>query len=272
MITSQDNLENNSIINSNPYPHPLIGEHQRTIVGDIAVINFPDGSTAIEQIDENSLMNMRRHHKENLALILNENEIRDIGGTLKEAVDDDIDSQSAFFEAVSNLVRLMGIDLTSQTDKDDLPFKGASAVYSPRTFETLQSLLASIRSSLYKSSGMVDSCIVGDPTDQLNDTASRMKDWFNYYFDYVYEDFRKEAMQTAAWAFVAGSIYKKVFTCPILKRPISESIPVEDFIVNNVYSSHLKASRRTHRLRLTEKEFKTYVMMGLYREDRKSVV
>src|SRR4029077_493507 len=161
-------------------------------------------------------------------------------------------------------IELMGIDLTSTVSKDDLPFKGASAVYSSKMFETLQSLLASVRSGLFKSSGMVDTCVVGNPTEHLNDTASRMKDWFNYYFDYVSKDFRKEAMQSAGWAFLAGSAYKKVYICPILKRPISESIPVEDFIVNNIYSSHLTASRRTHRIRLSEKEFRTRIAMGLY--------
>src|SRR5271170_5202398 len=233
----------NNIDNNNYFPAPdgpLNTEPQRTVVGgEMVITHFPDGSAAVEPINDNAPVNHRRSHKENVALILPENEVRQIGGELKNAIEDDIESQSAFFEAVSNAVELMGIDLTSSADRDDLPFKGASAVYSSKMFETLQSLLASVRGGIFKSSGMVDTCIVGNPTDQLNDTASRMKDWFNYYFDYVSKEFRKEAMQSAAWAFVAGSSYKKVYICPSMKRPISESIPVEDFIVNNIYSSHL---------------------------------
>src|SRR5271154_1473240 len=260
----------NNIDNNNYFPTPegpLNTEPQRSVVGgEMVITHFPDGSAAIEPINDNAPVNHRRSHKENLALILPENEVRQIGGELKNAIEDDIESQSAFFEAVSNIVELMGIDLTSSVDKDDLPFKGASAVYSPKMFETLQNLLATIRGGLFKSSGMVDTAVVGEPTEQLNDRAARKKDWYNYYFDYVSKEFRKEGMQSAAWACLAGSTYKKVFICPTLKRPISESIPVEDFIVNNIYSSHLTASRRTHRVRLSEKDFQTRVRMGLYRD------
>jgi len=262
-----NNLDINNQIPGPPQFH-MNAEPKRTMIGgDMVLTHFPDGSAAIESINDNSSpMNHTRHHKENLAMVLDEQEVRDIGGTLKDAIEDDIQSQEAFYEAVSNVIELMGLDLTSQADKDDLPFKGASAVYSAKMFETLQSLLASVRGGIFKSSGMVDTCVVGDPTDQLNDIAERKKDWFNYYFDYVSKEFRKEAMQSAAWAFVAGSSYKKVFICPTLRRPISEPIPVEDFIVNNIYSSHLTAPRRTHRLRLSPKDFQTRVKMGMYRD------
>lgn len=259
------NQENNQLL-PNPELEKYVGEPERTIVGELAITHFPDGSTAVEPVEEVHKMNLRRHHKENLANILNESEVMKIGGMLKDAVEDDIASQEPFFEAVSKMIEMMGIDLSTTAEKDELPFKGASAIYSARPFETVQSLLANVRDLLYKSSGMIDTTIIGNPSQQLYDIAERMKDWYNYYFDYVYEDFRKEAMQSAFWAFVAGSIYKKVYICPVQKRPISESIPVEDFIVNNVYSSHLSAARRTHRLRLTEKEFKTRVLMGLYKD------
>jgi hypothetical protein len=265
------NIPDNNVDNNNYLPSPDVGainaEPQRTVIGgEMVITRFPDGSASIEPINDNAKVPHKRHHKENLALLLPENEIREIGGNLKNAIEDDIESQSAFFEAVSNVVELMGIDLTSSADKDDLPFKGASAVYSAKMFETLQSLLASVRGGIFKSSGMVDTCVVGNPTPQLDDIASRKKDWFNYYFDYVSKEFRKEAMQSAAWAFIAGSAYKKVYICPTMKRPISEPIPVEDFIVNNIYSSHLTASRRTHRIRLSEKDYQTRVKMGLYRD------
>jgi hypothetical protein len=249
--------------------YPMSGEPKRTIVGgEMVITHFPDGSAAIEPINDNNgaMTNQRRHHKENLALILSDNELREIGGTLKDAVADDIGSQSDFFKAVAHAIELMGLDLDPTVDQDNMPFDGASMVYSSKLFETLQSLAASIQNGIFKGSGMVDTCIIGTPSDQLDDIASRMKDWFNYYFDYVAKEFRKEAMQAANWALLAGSAYKKVYICPVLKRPISQPIPIEDFIVNNVYSSHLTAPRRTHILRLSEKDFRTRVLMGLYRD------
>lgn len=265
MITPHDdpdNLENNNYL---PNPLALNRNPEHSVVGNLNIISFPDGSTAIEPKSQSSRFPFKRHHRENLAVLLDEQEVRKLGGILKDAVEDDIESQAPYLEAVSKMIELMGIDLTSVPDNDDLPFKGASSVYSAAAFETLQSIAANARDLIYKSSGMWDSHVIGTPTQQLEDIASRMKDWYNYYFDYVYKDFRKESMQYINWTCLAGSAYKKVFICPVLRRPISEAIPLEDFIINNVYTSYLTASRRTHRLRLTEREFKTRIMMGLYK-------
>lgn len=234
-----------------------------TIVGDLVVTSFPDGSSSVEPYVENN-QGPPRHHKENLALFLDEGELREIGFSLKEAIEDDIDSQSVFFEAMGNIIELMGLDLDNQSIKD-LPFEGASSVYSSTLFETLEMLSATITGTIFKTSGMVDTVVIGDPSEKLYDIASRKKDWFNNYFENVYQEFRKTCMVSNSWTFLAGGNAKKVFICPILKRPISETIPVEDFIVNNAYS-YRTAPRKTHRINFSEKEFKTRVLMGIYRD------
>lgn len=237
-----------------------------TVAGGMMITRNPDGTGYVEPMDDDnySTMDHHRHHKENLALILDDGELKKIGGTLKDAIEDDVASQSDLFEAVSKMIKLMGLDLSAPKDKT--LFDGASTVYSATSFEVLQNLLASIRGGIFKSSGMVDACVIGEPTDELNDRADRMKAWFNYYIDCIAKEYRKEAMQSAFWTFLAGSSYKKVYICPVLKRPVSEAIPLEDFIVNNVYATHLTASRRTHILRLSEKDMQTRIQMGMYRD------
>lgn len=261
-----NNNQQESVFNS-PFHDASNKEPTSAIVGgDTIVKTFPDGSTVVGPVEQHAHHQNNRHHRENLASVLEDNEVREIGGILKDAIEDDIESQTKFWEAVSHIIKLMGLDLDSDGEKDDLPFKGAASVYSAKLFETLQSLNATVSRGIFKSSGMVDTCTVGHPDDQLNDTAERIRDFYNYYFDSISKDFRKKALQSANWTFVAGSAYKKVYICPVLRRPISEAIPIEDFIVNNVFSSHLTASRRTHRIYLSEKDYQTRVNMGLYRD------
>src|ERR1700760_4796597 len=268
-MNPEANVDNNNYFPVDPN-FPLNKKPEQTVVGDLVIMKFPDGSATASPVQTPSTMPMQynpdSHKEENLALRLEESELREIGLLLKNSIEEDISSQESFFEACANLVKLLGLNLTSEAEKDSLPFKGASSVYSSAIFETLQSLLASVRGTIFKSSGMVDACIVGESNEQTEDTANRMKDWFNYYFDYIAKEFRKEAMQSAAWTFIAGSAYKKVYNCPIRKRPVSDAIPIEDFVVNNVYASHLTATRRTHILRLTEQEYQARVMMGMYRD------
>lgn len=254
-------------VGPDPNNPALLSYPTSTTVGDLVVTRFPDGTASIMPAAANtnaSIMHHHRHHQENLALILDDEELRKIGGTLRNAIEDDIDSQRPLFEAVSKMIKLMGLDLSAPKDKT--LFDGASTVYSGTAFEVLQTLSASVQSSIFKSSGMIDTCIIGNPTDDLVDRAERMKDWFNYYIDYIAKEYRKEAMQSAQWTFLAGSAYKKVYICPVLKRPVAEAIPIENFVVNNVHSTHLTASRRTHILSLTEKEFQTRIVMGMYRD------
>lgn len=234
------------------------------------ILEFPDGSAFVgPQEDQQAFYPDRinqHNHKENLALVLDENELRDIGNSLKNAVEEDIASQEQFFESVSQIIEYLGIMLTAESDKEDLPFKGAASVYSPALFDTALEIVISASDLIFKSQGMVDTVVLGNSTEELQDIAERKKQFFNYFFDNVLKCFRKEASKTLFWATLVGSAYKKVYICPILKLPVSRFIPVEDFVVNRDHSSHLAASRKTHILRISEKEFHMRVMMGMYRE------
>ncbi len=205
-------------------------------------------------------------HDENLAVVLDENELRDIGNSLKVSIEEDIARQEQFFESVAKIIKFLGLTLTSESEKGDLPFEGATSIYSTAMFESALDLVASSRSAIYPSDNMVDTVILGDANEQLQDIAYRKKSFFNYYFDNVAVEFRKEAVRTIFWATIAGSAYKKVYICPVMGRPVSNFMPIEDFIVNREHSSHLASNRKTHILKINEREYQIRVMSGIYRD------
>lgn len=254
---------------SNPFDNP--GEMQKEIHNNLSVIRFPDGSAVLgPSEDEQSLypnkINMD-DHEQNLATVLPEDELRDIGNSLKYSIDDDIKSQEPFLEAVAKTIKFLGLSIDEDDDSDDLPFKGASTVYSSAMFESILNLVASGMANIFPSSNMVDTVILGEASDELKNTAYRKKQYFNHFLDDVAKDFRKEAKRTLMWSLVAGWAYKKVFICPVLGRPTSLYIPVEDFIVNREHSSHYSSTRKTHILRnISERELKVRIMAGIYRD------
>lgn len=235
-----------------------------------SIIRFPDGTAVVgPNEDESSLYPNRINpdkHDENLALVLDENELRDIGNSLKLSIEEDISSQEQFFESIAKIIEYLGLTLTSESEKEDLPFKGATSIYSSAMFESALDLIASAKSSIFPSDNMVDTIILGEANDQLQDIASRKKSFFNYYFDNIAKEFRKEAIRTIFWATIAGSAYKKVYICPVLGRPVSNFIPIEDFIVNREHSSHLASNRKTHILKINEREYRIRVMSEIYRD------
>ncbi len=251
--------------NSGDIPHH---EPHETIEGNTKIIRFPDGSAVVgdhHANPENFTLDPE-DHDQNLADVLPASEVAQIGHTLKMAIEDDIESQSEYLEAVGNIIRLLGINIASEADKEDLPFKGATTVYSMALFESALDLLATGMASLYPSTGMVDCVIQGEANDQLRDVAYRKKSFFNYYLTQVAQEFKKEGKRTLLWAILCGSCYKKVYIDPVLGRPISMFIRPEDFILNREYSTHLAATRKTHILRMDARELQIRKMSGIYRE------
>lgn len=237
-----------------------IGEH-------LKIKTFPDGSAVLEDTSKhnNATRNISStNHEENVALLLNDNELQEIGNTLKQAIEDDIASQTPYFTAVATAMKNLGLDLNDT--KNDDPFEGASNIYSSAMFESIINIVTTAKSILFPQDGMVDIKILGTADDNLQDIAVRQKDFFNYFFDVIAKEFKKEAIRTIFWAALAGSAYKKVFICPILGRPTSVFIPIQDFIVNRDQSSHLAAIRKTHILHLNELELQIRIKDNIYRD------
>ncbi len=270
MIINDPNLTSETVFTT-PSQDDLSDESPSIMQGEkSSILRFPDGTAVVgPNEDESSLfpnqINPDRHD-ENLALVLDEHELRDIGNSLKKSIEEDIESQEQFFESVAKIIQYLGLTLTSESDKEDLPFKGATSIYSTAMFESALDLVASTRSAIYPSDNMVDTVILGEANEQLQDIAYRKKSFFNYYFDNVATEFRKEAIRTIFWATIAGSAYKKVYICPVMGRPVSNFMPIEDFIVNREHSSHLASNRKTHILKINEREFQLRVMSGIYRD------
>lgn len=233
------------------------------------IIRFPDGSAYIGEENEENVHNHKinpEDHDQNLADALPEDVVSRIGYSLKSAVEEDLESQQAFFDAVASTIRLLGLNLASEDEKESLPFKGASSVYSTALFESSLDLLASGIASLLPSEGIVDCVINGESNDELRNVAYRKKAWFNYYLNDVAKEFKKEHKRTLLWAILCGSCYKKVYIDPTLGRPTSMFIRPEDFIVNREFSTHLAASRKTHVIRMSERDLKIRKLSGLYRD------
>lgn len=246
------------------------GEPFESVHGNTKLLQFPDGSAAVgdsQQASRNEEQLNPQDHTQNLAKVLNHLDVQQIGFELKMAVEEDIQSQEKYFEAIANAIKLLGLDIESLNEKEDLPFEGATSVCSTALFESLLDMLASATSSLYPPTGMVDCIIQGEANDQLRDKAYRKKLFFNYYLTQVAKEFKKEGRRALLWSILAGSCYKKVYIDPVLQRPTSMFIRPEDFIVNAQYATHLSASRKTHIIRMTGKDIKIRMMMGRYRED-----
>lgn len=248
------------------------------IENDVPVSEYQDGNLFLKKLSDGSVLLEEENqmhgevpmdpmnHDQNLAECLPDHVLKEISHYLKRAIEDDIQSQEEFFEGIAKIIELLGIHMTQTAEKEDLPFKGASTVYSMALWESALDLQASAISSLYPSSNMVDCVIRGESNNETLDTSYRKKTFFNYYLTDVAKEFKKESKRTILWAILCGSCYKKVFICPVLGRPTSQFIRPEDFIVNRSYTTHLTATRKTHITYLNYRDLQIRRLKGIYRD------
>ena len=249
-----------------PDPNDQPTESMQSILGDTRIVRFSDGSAAVvpveEEIDDRE--QDPNDHDQNLADVLSDNVLQSLGNTLKNAIEEDVESQEEYFGAVAKIIELLGLQIVNQGG-DTPPFEGASNIYSMALFDSALDLLASAIGSLFPSTGMVDTVIQGDSTQELKDQAYRKKAFFNYFLTQVAKEYKKESKRTILWGILAGSCYKKIYNDPVLGRPTAMFIRPEDFVINRECSTHLTATRKTHILRMDGREFQIRKLSGLYR-------
>lgn len=101
-----------------------------------------------------------------------------------------------------------------------------------------------------------------EPRDELADALE--KD-FNHYLTAVAQEYYPDTDRLLFGVFFGGLGIKKVYNCPIRRRPVSESIAMEDFIVSNALTDLSNASRITHRIKMRQSTLKRMQILNVYR-------
>lgn len=101
------------------------------------------------------------------------------------------------------------------------------------------------------------------PRDEL---ANALEKDFNHYLTTDAKEYGPDTDQMLFKVGFGGLGVKKVFNCAIRRRPVSESIDVEDFIVSNALSDLSNAGRITHRIKMRPSVLKRMQILKQYRE------
>src|SRR5262249_21550747 len=102
-----------------------------------------------------------------------------------------------------------------------------------------------------------------EPRDELADALE--KD-FNHYLTVTAKEYVPDTDQMLFKVGFGGLGIKKVYNCPIKRRPVSESVDVEDFIVSNALSDLGSAGRITHRIKMRPSTLKRMQILKVYRD------
>jgi hypothetical protein len=104
------------------------------------------------------------------------------------------------------------------------------------------------------------------PVEQRDLLAEALETDFNHYLTVTAKEYVPDTDRMLFLTGFGGQGVKKVYHCPIRRRPVSESIPIEDFIVSNALTDLGNAQRITHRAKMKPSRLKRMQILGVWRD------
>lgn len=96
--------------------------------------------------------------------------------------------------------------------------------------------------------------------------ADALEKDFNHYLTTTAKEYVPDTDRMLFGVGFGGTGVKKVYNCPIRRRPVSESIAMEDFIVSDALTDLSNASRITHRISMRPSVLRRMQLLGVYRD------
>jgi hypothetical protein len=243
--------------------------------GNILRITHGDGAITVS-LDGKPLGNVNPANEGplewfgNLAERISPDELSRITEDLLQGIADDLQSRQEWIEDRALGVKLLGLKIELPNvagGADGAPVEGMSKVRHPLLLEAVLRFQANARSELLPTDGPVkirnDSTTPDLTTDQL---ANALEQDFNHYLTTVATEYYPDTDRMLFMTGFGGDGFKKVYTCPLRNRPVSESIDADDLIVNQSATDLANAQRVTHRVMMRPSTLKRMQILGVYRD------
>lgn len=232
---------------------------------DSSIQENPDGSVIVNfpsEEDGAGPLSAPTEHDANLAEHMDEQELDALGSDLVNDFEADKRSRQDWENNYKTGLPLLGFKFEERTD----PWPKACGVYHPVLAEAVIRSQANIIMEIFPAKGPVKTQIIGTWTEDLEKQAFRIQREMNYQLLEVMSEYRSETEQLVLRCLVAGSVFRKVYKDPILKRPKAICVPAEDFVVPYGETELDPCERYTHVMKLTENQIAALVVSGLYRD------
>lgn len=196
---------------------------------------------------------------ENLA----EDDSIDLGGIAINCLDgvaQDILSRSQF---IANYNR--GIDLLGLKIEDASSARGSrqsiSRIKSPALLKACTRSQSLSQLMLLPASGPAKIAEIGGGTAGEDELARKFEADFNYFLTDVAKEYYPDTARALFYRAYGGSMYKKVYRCPIRQRPVSESVQLDSLIVSEDATDLANAIRKTNEILVSPVTMRRMQMM-----------
>lgn len=242
--------------------------------GAILRIEHADGSITISL--DGKPLNDRKNDTgptgwfDNLAEHMEVAELNSIAEQLMRGIADDLQSRREWIENLTTGLRIMGLFLEQPQQgagADSAPVEGMSRIRHPLLAEAVLRFQANARSELLPTDGPVKIRNDDNNDDTNKDSLGNALELdLNHYLTAVATEYYPDTDRMLLKCGFAGTTFKKVYFCPLRNRPVSETVEVDDLIVNSEATDLGNARRITHRTTMRPSVLRRMQLLGVYRD------
>ena len=250
-----------------PMPEPAgLGGLSLEAVENGTEIEMDDGSVVIEintgpvkpNVDTSS-------HQANLAEALDDAVLGRVAEDLLDGIESDDASRSDWIAMRAKGIDLLGVKLEDpRSGSTSAPVDGQSVVRDPILLEASLRFQANAQGEMLPASGPVKTISYGGSAE-IDSLADALERDLNYYLTSVATEYYPDTRRMFFWTGFSGMAFKKVYRCPLRRRPVSESVDASDLIVSDTITDLRNASRITHQITMRQSVMKRMMIAGAYR-------
>lgn len=221
-----------------------------------------DGGVDIQEITQ-TIESQPAEHSENLAETMGDDELSKLAEQVITWKENDESSRSEWYASLTEGMKLLGLKISDRST----PFAGATGVFDTLMLEAVLRNQAQTASELLPAGGPVKTQIMGIPTEETEQRATRVKDFMNWWFTDAAPEWVEAHEQMYLWRAIVGSVFTKTYQDPILKRPVSPWLGPEQLIISYHSDPEMESCARISEvMSLTFKEIRERQLSGFYRD------
>tara|TARA_R100000655_G_scaffold18797_2_gene39427 strand:- start:3058 stop:5481 length:2424 start_codon:yes stop_codon:yes gene_type:complete len=231
---------------------------------NLEVENIGDDQVAIGDKSLDEIVEITSEHDSNLAEEIDENELNRKAQHLLDAFESDKEARSEWEERYKEGLQSLEPDGGLTEEEEQRATRGLSTVVHPMIAESATQFNARAIAELYPSGGPVKTTIIGEPTEELEDQARRVRDYMNYQITQEMPEYFPDLDTMLFQLPLIGHAFKKVYYDANLGRQCSQFVKAEDFIVAPDSKDLQTSIRYSHVIRIPRNDYNKYVDNGFY--------
>ena len=232
-------------------------------------VELPDGSVTISfGGQQKSEEEGNKDFHENLAMQLDNSTLGQISNELVRLIEQDNESRQELLQQYVMGLDLLGTKIeTPRSNASDgsTAVEGQATVRHPLLLESIVRFQANARGELLPSGGPVKIRNDGLDSANINAQAEALEKDFNHYLTVTASEYYPDTERMFFALGFGGTAFKKVYYCPIRRRPVSEFISIPEIIVSNAETTVSTAQRITHVIKMSPSTLKRLQLVGMYR-------